>query len=93
MLFIIRWIDALCDAQWGFANRLLSLPEQRIQGPIPDVLTLKLGVEWGRRKGENRSAVATGRRMRRLVRTSEAEVYARQANASPFAIATATLSP
>lgn len=36
-----RWIDALCDALNGGAlpADFFALPEQRVNGPIPDVLT------------------------------------------------------
>jgi hypothetical protein len=78
-----RWIDALCDALNGgvLPADYFALPEQGIQGPIPDVLTLKLGGA-GEEAGESVTghAVATAPPRARLVRTSEAEIYARQAN-------------
>jgi hypothetical protein len=78
-----RWIDALCDALNGgvLPADYFALPEQRIQGPTPDVLTLKLGVGSGETdEGATGRAVATAPPRARLVRTSEAEIYARQAN-------------
>jgi hypothetical protein len=76
-----RWIDALCDALNGgvLPADYFALLERRIQGPIPDVLTLKLGV-GNEGEGETGPAAATAPPRARLVRTSEAEVYARQAN-------------
>jgi hypothetical protein len=60
-----------------------ALVEQRIQGPIPDVLTLQLSSEpEGPDNGNNAVglAVATAPPQARLVRRSEAEIYAGKAN-------------
>jgi hypothetical protein len=60
-----------------------ALVEQRIQGPIPDVLTLRLSSEpEGPNKGNGvvGLAVATVPPQARLVRRSEAEIYAGKAN-------------
>jgi hypothetical protein len=78
-----RWIDALCDAlnTGGLPRDYFALVEQRIQGPIPDVLTLQLspGAE-GPRNGTVGVAVATAPPRTRLVRRTEADIYAKKAD-------------
>jgi Protein of unknown function (DUF4058) len=78
-----QWIGALCAAlnTGALPPDYFALAEQRIQGPIPDVLTLKLtssGQEAG--NGVTGLAVATAPPRARLIRRSEAEVYARKAD-------------
>jgi hypothetical protein len=78
-----RWIDALSDAlnAGALPPDYFALVEQRIRGPIPDVLTLQLAPG-----GEPRSngtvglAVGTMPPRARLVRRNEAAIYAQQAN-------------
>lgn len=77
------WTVALRDALnlGGLPPSYFALVEQRIQGPIPDVLTLQLSP-----RGEEPSngrvglAVATTPPRTRLIRRSEAEIYAGKAN-------------
>jgi hypothetical protein len=58
-----------------------ALVEQRIQGPIPDVLTLELSPRPEETVDEGGGlAVATAPPHTRLVRRSEAEIYAGKAN-------------
>jgi Protein of unknown function (DUF4058) len=57
----------------------LALPEQNIQGPIPDVLTLKLAPQADG-PGHGGLAVATVPPRTRLIRRSEADIYARKAD-------------
>jgi hypothetical protein len=54
-----RWIDALCDALNGGAlpDDYFALPEQRIRGPIPDVLALRLPP--AKRKPDRAAGAAT----------------------------------
>ncbi len=77
------WISAICDAlnQGVLPSDYFALPEQRIQGPIPDVLTLKLNPQ----SKEPRSttcglAVASAPPRARVTRRIEAKLYARKAN-------------
>jgi hypothetical protein len=79
-----RWIDALSDALNAGVLPVdyFALVEQRIRGPIPDVLTLQLspGVE---KKDEGPGAgvaVATKPPQTRLVRQSDEDVYAAKAS-------------
>lgn len=78
-----NWIVSLCAAL--NAGRLppdyFALPEQHIQGPIPDVLTLQLtpGVDESDR-GNGGLAVATMPPRARLVQRTEADIYAAKAN-------------
>jgi hypothetical protein len=78
-----RWISALCDAlnMGGLPPDYFALAEQRIQGPIPDVLTLKLipGSE-GPSNGPAGLAVAIAPPRTRLTQRSEAKFYARKAD-------------
>jgi hypothetical protein len=77
------WTVALRDALnlGGLPLNYFALVEQRIQGPIPDVLTLHLspGVE-GPSNGNVGLAVESAPPRARLVRRSEAEIYAGKAN-------------
>ena len=78
-----RWISALCDALnlGGLPPTYFALPEQRIKGPIPDVLTLNLspgGEEPS--NGITGLAVATAQPRTRLILREEAEIYAGKAN-------------
>ncbi|SRR5579883_296705 len=78
-----RWTGALSDAlNLGvLPPNYFALVEQRIKGPIPDVLTLRLSL--GTEEPSNGStalAVATAPPRTRLVRRSEAEIYAGKAN-------------
>jgi Protein of unknown function (DUF4058) len=77
-----RWIDALCDAlnAGGLPPEYFALPEQRIHGPIPDVLTLKLSGAAGPHPDNGGAAVVTAPPRARLVRRTDAEVYAGKAN-------------
>jgi hypothetical protein len=78
-----RWIAVLSDALnlGGLPPGYFALVEQRIQGPIPDVLTLQLSSEA---EGPNNDsvglAVATVPPRARVIRESEAEIYAGKAN-------------
>jgi len=78
-----RWISALCDAlnTGGLPPDYFALAEQRIRGPIPDVLTLKLspGTEEPS-NGSGGVAVATTPPRTRLTQRAEAKIYARRAN-------------
>jgi hypothetical protein len=78
-----RWISALCDElnTGGLPPDYFALPEQHIQGPIPDVLALHLSP--GSEGPSNPAvgvAVATAPPRVRLVRRNEAETYAQKAN-------------
>jgi len=78
-----RWIDALCDAlnTEGLPPDYFALPEQTIRGPIPDVLTLRLSAQSGETPTSSRAvAVAESPPRARLVRRSEAEIYARKSD-------------
>jgi hypothetical protein len=78
-----RWISALCDAlnTGGLPPDYFALPEQRIQGPIPDVLTLSLSPRAeGTNQGAAGLAVATVLPRMRLIRRHEADIYARKAD-------------
>jgi hypothetical protein len=78
-----RWIDALCDAlnTGGLPPDYFALPEQRIQGPIPDVLTLTLSPgKPAAGNGTAGLAVATAPPRARLVRQADADIYAAKAS-------------
>jgi hypothetical protein len=78
-----RWISALCDAlnTGGLPPEYFALPEQRIRGPIPDVLTLKLAAgATGPSQGATGLAVTTAPPRARLIRRSDPEAYARKAD-------------
>ncbi len=78
-----KWTVALCNAlnAGSLPPDYFALVEQRIRGPIPDVLTLKLS-----QAADEPSlspvgvAVATAPPQTRLVRRKDAEVYAAKAN-------------
>jgi hypothetical protein len=77
------WTVALRNAlnTGGLPPDYFALVEQRIQGPIPDVLTLKLSPGApGPSKGTSGLAVATAPPRTRLVRRHEADIYAGKAN-------------
>ncbi len=81
--FQLRWIGALCDAlnTGGLPADYFALPEQTIRGPIPDVLTLRLSAESEEPSTTTRAlAVAESPPRARLVRRSEAEIYARKSD-------------
>ncbi|HTU21592.1 MAG TPA: DUF4058 family protein [Gemmataceae bacterium] len=77
------WTVALRDALnlGGLPPNYFALVEQRIQGPIPDVLTLQLppGAEEPS-NGTTGLAVATAPPRTHLVRRGEADIYAGKAN-------------
>jgi hypothetical protein len=77
-----RWIDSLTDAlnAGGLPPGYFALVEQRIRGPIPDVLTLQLPPLPAQPGGAGGLAVATAPPRARLVRRTEAEIYARKAS-------------
>lgn len=78
-----RWIAALSNALNAgvLPSDYFALVEQRIQGPIPDVLTLKLAASGNEpRSGSPGLAVADTPPRARLVRRKEAEIYAARAN-------------
>ncbi len=78
-----QWIDSLSNAlnTGGLPDDYFALVEQRIRGPIPDVLTLHLtpGTE---RPTSGAAAVAVARvpPRARVVKRSEAGIYATKAN-------------
>jgi hypothetical protein len=76
-----RWISALCDAfnTGGLPRNYFALAEQSISGPIPDVLTLYLSPP-AETPGDSPAPVATAPPRTRLVRRSEADIYARKAD-------------
>jgi len=78
-----RWISALCDAlnTGGLPPEYFALPEQNIRDPIPDVLTLQLspGTEIPS-NGTTVLAVATAPPRTRLIRRTEADIYAGKAD-------------
>jgi hypothetical protein len=78
-----RWISALCDAfNMGVLPRdYFALAEQSIQGPIPDILTLRLSTEPDQlRESGAGLAVATVPPRTRVVRHAEERVYVRKAD-------------
>ncbi len=77
------WISALCETfnKGGLPRDYFALPEQSISGPIPDVLTLHLSsAREAPEDGPTTLAVATAPPRTRLVRRSEADIYARKAD-------------
>jgi hypothetical protein len=78
-----QWIIALCNAlnAGSLPPDYFALPEQRIRGPIPDVLTLRLS-DGGEASSGNTPglAVATVPPRARIVRRIEEEAYARKAD-------------
>ena len=84
--FHFQWIAALCEAlnTGVLPSDYFALAEQSIRGPIPDVLTLRLSAET-EEQGPATSralvlAVAEAPPRARVVRRSEAEIYARKAD-------------
>src|SRR5437879_1179822 len=77
-----RWIDALCDAlnTGGLPADYYALPEQSIRGPIPDVLALKVAPDADGPSRGGGLAVATVPPKTKLVRRSEANLYAEKAD-------------
>src|SRR2546429_369776 len=78
-----RWIHALCDAlnTGGLPADYFALPEQVIKGPIPDVLTLRLDPGSSEiSNGRAGVAVATAAPRTRLVKQTEADLYAGMAS-------------
>src|SRR5262245_26024419 len=78
-----QWITSLCAAlnTGVLPPDYFALPEQRIRGPIPDVLTLRLGSSNDPPPGgPGGLAVATAPPRARVVRRSEAEAYVGKAN-------------
>lgn len=78
-----RWIAALSNALNAgvLPSDYFALVEQRIQGPIPDVLTLKLSANGNEPRSDSPGmAVADMPPRARLVRQKEAEIYAARAN-------------
>lgn len=77
------WTIALRNAlnTGGLPPDYFALVDQRVQGPIPDVLTLKLSAESGESSqgAGGRTVTAAPPRMR-LVHRREAEIYAAKAN-------------
>ncbi len=81
--FHLCWTAALCEAlnAGGLPADYFALAEQRIQGPIPDVLTLELSADSeSGTNGAGGLAVATAPPRTRLIRRTEAEIYAGKAN-------------
>jgi Protein of unknown function (DUF4058) len=83
--FHVRWIASLCDAlnMGGLPPEYFALPEQRIHGPIPDVLTLKLapGSEVPRNGVGTLAVASTPPRASRIQRGgSDEAIYARKAD-------------
>src|SRR5205823_9614836 len=77
------WTVALRNAlnAGGLPPEYFALVEQRIRGPIPDVLTLKLSPGTvGPSNGTAGVAVATAPPPTRLIRRHEADIYAGKAN-------------
>jgi hypothetical protein len=78
-----RWITHLSDAlnSGGLPADYFALPEQRVHGPIPDVLTLKLapGSE-GSANGAGTIAVATSPPRASRIQRDDADAYARKAD-------------
>jgi hypothetical protein len=82
--FHLHWISTLCNAlnAGGLPSDYFAIPEQRVQGPIPDVLALHLSQE-----GEEPSdagpgpglAVAAAPPRARIIQRDE-EAYARKAS-------------
>jgi hypothetical protein len=77
------WIVSLSDAlnAGGLPPDFFALVEQRVQGPIPDVLTLELAPKSEGQSHDNGGLTVTTTPPRtRLIRRSEAEIYAGKAN-------------
>jgi hypothetical protein len=77
------WTVALCQAlnSGGLPPDYFALVEQKVRGPIPDVLTLKLSPGSGKpSNGTAALAVALAPPQARVVRRTGADTYARKAN-------------
>src|SRR3954470_5009851 len=77
------WTFTLCNALNArvLPRGYFALVEQRIQGPIPDVLALELSPRSERTgDGDAGSAALIAPPPTRLVRKTEAEIYAGKAN-------------
>src|SRR4051794_37158619 len=79
--FHLNWISSLCGAlnNGGLPSEYFALAEQNIRGPIPDVLTLRLATDSSL-DTDGGLAVATAPPRTRLIRRSEANLYAEKAN-------------
>jgi len=77
-----HWIDTLCNKlnAGGLPPEYFALPEQRIKGPIPDVLTLRLSSADESDSTSGGVAVAMAPPRTRLVRRTEAGDYAAKAD-------------
>jgi hypothetical protein len=78
-----RWTDSISDALNAgvLPDEYFALVEQRIQGPIPDVLTLRLATDLeSKAEGSGGLAVASKPPQTRLVRQSDEDVYAAKAS-------------
>jgi hypothetical protein len=76
-----HWITSLCAAlnTGGLPPDYFALPEQRIKGPIPDVLALRLAVDEKEDSGGGLSVATAPPRTRQVFR-SDADVYADKAD-------------
>ncbi|MGH7169327.1 MAG: DUF4058 family protein [Gemmataceae bacterium] len=77
------WTIALCNALNAgiLPPRYFALPEQRIRGPIPDVLTLELSPQTQEPPDDSAGVgVAIAPPRARVTRRIEAKLYARKAN-------------
>jgi hypothetical protein len=77
-----HWIVYLCDALNAglLPSEYFALVEQRIQGPIPDVLTLDLAPGDAPDNGKKGIAVAAAPPRAHLVRRNEVDIYAAKAS-------------
>jgi Protein of unknown function (DUF4058) len=77
-----RWIDAICDALNAgiLPSDYFALPEQRIRGPIPDVLTLRLPASKRKPKGDAGGVATAPSPVARFVRREEKTIYANKAS-------------
>jgi hypothetical protein len=78
-----QWISNMCNAlnTGCLPPDYFALVEQRIRGPIPDVLTLELSPKSkGPSNGVGGLTVAMAPPRTRLIRRTEAEIYAAKAN-------------
>ncbi|MBI3866248.1 MAG: DUF4058 family protein [Planctomycetia bacterium] len=76
-----RWISSISDALNGgvLPSDYFALAEQRVRGPIPDVLTLQLAAT-GSEPESTGVAVAAAPPKTRIVRRSEDDIYAAKAD-------------
>src|SRR5438132_1542519 len=77
-----QWTSVLCNALNAgvLPPDYFALVDQRIQGPIPDVLALQLSSPSKKPEAEAGSTALTAPPPTRLVRRTEAEIYAGRAN-------------